>query len=128
MPGTIHQTVEFNAPAHDIYEMLMDSDKHAAFTESPAEISKEVGGSFTAYGDYIEGTNTELSPDKKIVQSWRASDWPDEHFSTATYELSEQDGKTIVTFTQENVPDDFMDDIAEGWNDYYWDKMKKMLK
>ncbi|MBM2832567.1 MAG: YndB domain-containing protein, partial [Dehalococcoidia bacterium] len=59
----------------------MDSRKHAKFTGDSATISREIGGKFTAYGDYAEGINLELVPDKKVVQSWRGSDWPEGHYS-----------------------------------------------
>jgi hypothetical protein len=39
-----------------------------------AEISREVGGAYSAYSGYITGQNLELLPDQKIVQSWRAVD------------------------------------------------------
>ena len=76
MSGTIRQSVTFNATPHDVYEALMDSTKHAEFTGDEAAISRVVGGPVMAYGGYITGKNLELAPDEKIVQTWRASDWP----------------------------------------------------
>ena len=84
---TIKQTVLFNASPNDIFEMLMDSKKHSRFTGAPARISRKVVGKISAYEGYIEGENVELVQDKKIVQKWRESDWPEGHFSIATYEL-----------------------------------------
>jgi activator of HSP90 ATPase len=125
---TNRQSVTFAATPHDVYEALMDSAKHAAFTGDEAGISREVGGRFTAYGDYIEGINLELVPDTKIVQSWRASDWPAGHFSRATFSLKSAGGGTRLTFTQSGVPEEFADDIAQGWHDFYWTPMKAMLE
>jgi activator of HSP90 ATPase len=125
---TIKQAVTFKASAHDVYEALMDAEKHARFTGDRASISRKVGGAFTAYGDYIEGKNIELVPDQKIVQSWRASDWPEGHYSRVTYSLKEKDGVTSLTFTQTDIPDEAADDVAQGWRDYYWKPMKKMLQ
>jgi uncharacterized protein YndB with AHSA1/START domain len=70
----IRQTISFKASPHKIYEMLMDSRTHARFTGGKASISRKSGGKFTAYDNYISGTNIELVCDKKIVQYWRASD------------------------------------------------------
>ena len=72
MSRPIHQTVTFKASPHDVYEALMDSKKHAAFTGGKASISRLVGGAIMAYDDYIAGKNVELVPDRKIVQDWRA--------------------------------------------------------
>jgi activator of HSP90 ATPase len=125
---TIKQTVTLAAPAHEIYEMLMDSKKHAAFTGDDAEISREVGGKISAWGGYIGGTNLELVPDRKIVQSWRGSDWPEGHYSRVTFQLRENGGFTTLSFEQTGVPEAVYDDVAQGWRDYYWKPMRKTLK
>ena len=124
----IEQTVTFKARPHVVYEMLMDSAEHARFTGAEASISREVGGAFTAYGGALTGTNIELAPDAKIVQSWRASDWPEGHYSTVTYLLEEADGGTRLTFTQTGVPEHSYDDINQGWRDHYWSKMSSSLE
>ncbi len=106
----------------------MDSKKHAKFSESKAVISREVGGRFSAYDDYIEGWNVELVPDKKIVQKWRGSDWPEGWYSTASFKLEKTSGGTKLVFEQSEVPENQYEDIRDGWIEYYWEKMKKTLK
>ena len=125
--GTVRQTATFKAGAHEVYEALMDSKKHSGFTGSQASISRKVGGSISVYNGEIEGINLELVPDRKIVQSWRYSDWPEGHYSRATFSLKEIATGTRLTFTQTGVPLEFLDDIAQGWRDYYWAPMKEML-
>jgi activator of HSP90 ATPase len=128
MSQIIRQTATFKARAHEVYEALLDSKKHAEFTGGEAKISRKVGGKFAVYGGEIEGENLELEPDRKIVQSWRYSDWPAGVYSKATFSLEETKGKTRLTFTQTGVPDDKYEDIKEGWKDYYWVPMKEMLE
>ena len=124
---TIRQSVTFRASPKTIYETLMDSRKHAAFTGSKARISRKVGGKFTAYDDYISGTNLGLVPNKKIVQSWRGSDWPRGHYSKATFLLNSVKGETRLAFTQTGVPVEIRDHpLKRGWIDYYWEPMKAM--
>jgi len=125
---TIEQTVTFKARPHVVYEMLMDSAEHARFTGAEASISREVGGAFTAYDGALTGTNIELVPDAKIVQSWRAGDWPEGHYSSATFLLEEADGGTRLAFTQTGVPAQSYDDINQGWRDHYWSKMASSLE
>ena len=127
---TIEQTVTFNASTHDVYEALLDSDKHSRFTGAKATISRDVGGSFTAYDGYISGTNLELIPDTKIVQSWRGNDdgWPPGHHSTATFTLDNVDTGTRLTFVQSGVPEEAFDGINQGWQEHYWSKMKIFLE
>jgi activator of HSP90 ATPase len=125
---TIHQIVTFKATPHDVYETLMDAKKHSQLTGSKARITKKVGDKFSIYEGEIEGVNLELVPDRKIVQSWRYSDWPEGHYSTATFLLEESNGATKLTFTQTEVPEELYEDVAQGWRDYYWQPMKEMLE
>lgn len=125
---TIRQTVTFKATPHQVYETLMDSKKHAELVGADAKITKKVGDKFTIYGGDIEGVNLELVPDKKIVQSWRYNDFPEGHYSKATFLLEESKGGTKLTFVQTEVPEDRYSDISQGWKDYYWQPMKDMLE
>jgi activator of HSP90 ATPase len=125
---TIRQTATFKASPRDVYEALMDSEKHSRFTGGRTIIDRKVGGKFSAFDGYAEGTNMELIPDRKIVQSWRAGDWPAGHYSQATFLLSESEGKTSLAFTQTGVPEEQYTDISQGWRDYYWKPMKKFLE
>ncbi len=125
---TIRQSVTFKASAHAIYEALMDSRKHARFTGAKAKISRKANGKFTAYDGYIEGVHLVLVSDKKIVQSWRGNDWPEGHFSKATFSLKKAKNGTRLTFTQSGVPVQYYRGINQGWRDYYWKPMKEMLE
>ena len=127
---TIEQTVTIDASPHDVYEALMDSDKHSRFTGAKASISREVGGDFTAYDGALSGTMLELVPDAKIVQTWRGSDegWVPGHYSTATFSLKAVDGGTQLSFVQTGVPEQSFEQISQGWHTYYWPKMKQMLE
>lgn len=124
---SIKQAVLLKASPHDVYEALMDSEKHSELTGSGAQISRKVGGKFTAWGGYIDGVNLELVPDQKIVQSWRSSDWPEKHYSHVMFLLEKSKNGTKLTFTQTGVPDLFYDSIKQGWTDYYWKPMKETL-
>ena len=124
----IKQTVTIKATPHEIYEALMDSRKHSKFTEGKASISRKVGGKFSISDGYIEGTNLELVPDEKIVQTWRASDWQEGHYSKVTFKLSKVEKGTRLDFTQTGVPEDQYEDISQGWKDYYWGPMKEFLE
>jgi len=125
---TIRQTVSFHASAHDVYEMLMDEKNHALFTGGSARISRDVGGMFVTNDGYSDGKNVELVPDAKIVQTWRASNWPEGYYSTLTITFSQVSSTTKLSFVQAGVPDDQYEEISQGWHDYYWNPMKAALK
>ena len=125
---TLHQSVKLQASPHDVYEALMDSKKNAAFTGAAAKISQKKGGKFSTFDDYATGENLELVPDKKIVQSWRAADWPKGHYSVATFELKPAGKGTQLDFTQTDIPEEVYDDIEQGWVEWYWEKLKTYFK
>ena len=66
------------ASAERIYQAWLDSAEHSAFTGGPAEVDPKIGGRFTAWDGYIEGVTLELEPGRRIVQSWRSSDFPND--------------------------------------------------
>jgi activator of HSP90 ATPase len=59
-----------------------------AFSQSPAEVTPEVGGSFSMFGGSVQGKFTELVPGEKIVQQWRFSNWEDGKFSNVSSRCS----------------------------------------
>jgi len=124
----IKKTIFFTgAKPHEIYETLMDSKKHTKLIGDEAKISRELGGKFAVFGKYATGLNLELIPDVKIVQSWRAADWPEDHFSRITFLLKPAKTGTKFIFTQAGVPKESYDSIKKGWEDYYWKPMKEIF-
>jgi activator of HSP90 ATPase len=128
MSKAIQQTIIFKASPHEVYEALMDTQKHAAFTGSKASLSRAVGGKIMAYDGYITGKNIELAPDQKIVQDWRAVDWPVGWFSRVTFEFTAVPDGTRLDFTHTGVPEGTEEEFTQGWMDNYWAPMKTFLE
>jgi uncharacterized protein YndB with AHSA1/START domain len=127
MAKTIRQVVTFAASPHEVYEALMDSEKHTAFSGEKATISRQVGGAIEAGSGYITGVNLELVPDQRIVQAWRGSDFPEGVMSKVTFSLKAVEGGSRLTFTHSGVPDDLLDSIKDGWVEYYWQRLAAWL-
>jgi uncharacterized protein YndB with AHSA1/START domain len=126
---TIHQVVIVEATPAEVYDALMDSERHSQFTGCPARISREVGGSFTAM-ESLRGKNLELVPGEKIVQTWQCDydGWPKGHFSTVTIRLEPTAGGTRLELEQVDVPAGCFRGIYEAWHKHYWLPLKKMLR
>ena len=126
---TIKQSIFFKAPPETVYELLMDSKKHAAFTGAKASISRTVGGKISAWDGYIQGKNIALVADKKIVQLWRGSEseWGN-NYSTVTFSLAQVKGGTRLTFTQTDIPPNLAPYLATGWEEHYCKPMKEFLR
>ena len=125
---SIEHVRTFAATPAQVFEALMDSKKHAAFTGEPADIKREIGQKFSAYGGKVEGINLDIVPNERIVQAWRPANFPPGVFTIATFAL-EPDGKgTKLTFTQHAVPDDAYAHLNGGWEERYWKLMKAYLE
>ncbi|MGI5862702.1 MAG: SRPBCC domain-containing protein [Myxococcales bacterium] len=80
-----------------IYQTWLSSEERATFTGSPAQIEDRVGSAFTAGGGYIAGTNRELLEGKRIVQSWRTTEFPPDapdSLVDISFEYDKQSGGT----------------------------------
>ena len=129
MATTIRQTVLVDAPPHAVFEALLDSKTHSAFTGDKAVLSRKVGGAFTAFDGYIQGTNLRIEKDKTIVQSWRTSEFregdPD---SKVRFAFSKKGSGTRLTFVHSDVPDRLAERFRQGWIDNYWVPLKAYLE
>lgn len=127
----IEQIIIFDALPDKVYDLLMNEEKHAAFTESEANISTEHAGKFSVFGGYCHGYNIELIKGEKIVQAWHFDEdgWPESHFSICTFIIEPSDSnRTKLSFLQTEVPAHKAESIAEGWREYYWEPMKAYLR
>ncbi len=113
------------ATPQEIYDAWLDSDGHANMTGGGAMASAEVGASYTAWDGYITGENIELEPPRRIVQTWRSSEFPTgTNDSRLEIVLDEVDGGTKVTFRHSQIPDGRGDSYKQGWVDHYFEPMK----
>jgi len=112
---TIRQTVSFKASPKDVYDTIMDSKRHQSLSGERAAISKRVGAAFTAWDSHISGFNLALRPGSRIVQAWRATGWPPDHYSIAIFDIVKTAGGRKLTFTQIGVRPDRYSGHYRGW-------------
>ena len=124
---TIHQEIDFTASPQRIYEALLDTKQFTAFSGLPAEINRETGGAFSVFKGHIIGRNLELVPNQRIVQAWRVVTWPEGAYSIARFELKAQGSGTHLVFDHIGFPEGLHDHLAEGWEEHYWELLKKYL-
>ena len=123
---TIKQTALIRgATPHDVFETIMDAKRHSALVGGqPVKLSRRAGGAFSVGRD-LEGRTLATTKDRRIVQSWRANNWPRGVYSKATFAFAKAPGGTKITFTQTGVPSVFYKEIATGWRDYYWTSLRR---
>ena len=115
-------------PEH-IYEAWLDSRKHAQMTGSAkAKGSTLVGKPHMAWDGYITGKNLELKPGKRIVQSWRSTQFmPEDPDSKIEVTLEKAKTGTKVTLRHTEVPKGH-DGYKSGWKTHYFVPMKKYFR
>jgi activator of HSP90 ATPase len=128
MTKAIQQSVKFSAPPEKLFEMYLDSKKHSESTGGAAELSREVGGKFTAWHGQLEGRNLLIVPNKMIVQAWRSVNFktsdPD---SILVLQFSTAPGGGRVDLVHVNVPKQDHKGVSQGWPKYYWKPWKNYL-
>jgi len=127
--GTIRQTVVVPGTPEDVYDALMTTRGHEAFTGADARISPKVGGTFMAWGGYIHGKNLRLVRGKTIFQSWVPSDerWPEGHESKVRFSLTATPRGTRITFVHSSDPVEQLGHLSKGWKTSYWDPLRRYL-
>jgi activator of HSP90 ATPase len=135
----IHQEVNFSADPKRIYDVLLDTKKFDEMTRmipsmqtanlgnSPTEISRELGGTFTLFRGHIIGRHVEFVPDQRLVQAWRVVDWNPGVYSIVKFELNRQGSGTRLVFDHTGFPVGLAKHLADGWTEHYWEPLKKYL-
>ena len=123
----VHQVVQLAAPPRKVYDAYLDSARHSRFTGQRARMSRKEGGAFTAGDSYISGYNLELVPARRIVQAWRASEWPQGVFSVLRLELAPRASGTRLVVDHVGIPDAFRDGVDSGWHEFYWEPMQRFF-
>lgn len=125
MKEQLRLTETFDASAETIYNAWLDGQKHAEMTGGDAECQPEEGTKFTAWDGYIWGTNTSLTPNKEIVQTWRTTEFEEEdEDSHLKVQLKDIDGGCEVTLIHTNIPEG-QTQYEQGWVDHYFEPMKE---
>jgi uncharacterized protein YndB with AHSA1/START domain len=124
----IHQEVVINASPAVVYGVLTRSEDFARMTGGrAANIGREEGGTIAMFGEGIRGRNIELVPDKRVVQAWRSSEWPEGVYSIVRFELTPEGKGTRLVFDQAGHPEAAQEMLEGGWPKMYWEPMKAML-
>jgi uncharacterized protein YndB with AHSA1/START domain len=126
MPYSFTLSAIIPASPQDVYDAWLDTRGHSAMTGGKAIQSAAVGDPVTAWDDYITGRNIELVPGERIVQTWRTTEFTDEHEdSTITVTLVPINGGTRLTLTHDNVPDEQTSYEEAGWREHYFEPMQR---
>jgi activator of HSP90 ATPase len=114
------------ATADRVYAAWLDSGEHSRMTGGKATVDGVIGGEHSAWDGYIEGKTLELEPGRRIVQTWRTSDFPLGHAdSRLEVHLLDVEGGCEITIIHTEIPEGQGPRYESGWRDHYLGPMAK---
>lgn len=118
-------TTTVNATAEQVFNAWLDSESHTEMTGGEAEINDAVGSTYTAWDGYIEGRNIAIEPHRRIVQSWRTSEFEEsDEDSQIEILLEESNGQTELTLIHTQLSDSG-EQYKKGWREHYFQPMQE---
>ena len=112
------------ASPEKVYKAWLNSTEHELMTGASARVTTTVGAPFEAWDGYIQGINLELEPPRRILQSWRTTEFDKNDESSILEILFEPaTNGTCITIHHSNLPAHGMQ-YQQGWIDSYFEPMK----
>ena len=129
MERDLKLSANFHVKPEKLYEDWLSSSVHSAFIGTSAVVDPQIGGRFSAWDGYIWGTTLELEQGKRIVQSWRTTEFPEDAPDSRIEIVFEPVGEgTRMTLRHSGIPEGQADDYEQGWIDFYINPMKEHYK
>lgn len=108
-----------------LYFAWLNSEQHSAMTGGTAKIDPTVGSKYSAWNGYITGKLVVLDLGRRIIMSWRTTDFPrDAADSRVEIHFEALGGGTRLTVLHTEIPEGQSDRYREGWNDKYFHPMR----
>jgi uncharacterized protein YndB with AHSA1/START domain len=114
------------ATPKEVFEALTNPQTIQEWSGGPAKMDDKVGTEFSLFGGSIYGVNLEVTPNQKLVQEWYHRDNPKNPTRVAFTLAAAGDGAK-VELLHENIPDDEVTTLSEGWDKYYLGQIQKMF-
>ena len=107
-----------------VYRAWLDGKEHARMTGGPATGEPVVGAPHSAWDGYIRGRNLELEEARRILQSWRTTEFPEGAPDSRLEVLLHEDaGGTRVVLRHSEIPEGQGASYEEGWVEHYFEPM-----
>ena len=118
-------TAAFPTTAQRLYTAWLNSEEHGNFTGGEANIDAIVGSEYSAWDEYITGKILELEPGRRILQTWRTSEFEDsDEDSLLEILLSDTDNGCLLTLKHWDIPAGQGKSYEAGWEEHYFSPMR----
>ena len=107
-----------------IYRAWFDSTQHSAFTKTTAKMDGYIGGKFNLRDGKITGRNMALEFGRRLLQSWRSTEFPKGAPDSRLEVLFESVGAgTRMTVMHSDLPEGMGEPLRSFWTDEYFGPM-----
>jgi len=122
---TIDLTAHFSVSAAKLYKAWLDPVHHPAMSfGTEAEFDVQIGGSHSSGDGYISGVFEQLVPGKKIVMTWRTTEFAqDQPDSRVELDFEDAPEGSTLHLIHTGLPDDQIETYRNGWHEYYLEPM-----
>ncbi|PWN32107.1 uncharacterized protein FA14DRAFT_162362 [Meira miltonrushii] len=103
----------------DLWDLLTNPGRIPMWTRAPAQLTLNPGSTFSLFNGNVTGSIISIEPTNKLVQKWRAPQWPPNHFGTLTTTLAQGESSTKLTLTLEGVPLEEEDRSRDALDRFY---------
>ena len=125
----IFQLVEINASPTEVFELLMDENKHSRFTQKSANIEAKEGGQFSFCNGNHTGYFVRIMKNKRIVLAWTHRKFPRNHYTIVDIQLEKhENGGTRLLMNQTGVPEAHDGWLTEAWRKTYWNPLEAYVQ
>jgi len=109
-----------------VYAAWIDSGEHSELTGGEATIDAREGGKHSAWSGYIEGRFVTLEPGKRLVMSWRTTEFDEaDPDSLLEVRFSPDGGGTRLELVHTDLPPGGAEKYTTGWREFYFVPMAK---
>lgn len=122
----IELTAEFPIPPILFYQHWLSTEGHTLMTGAMAQVGPVEDTEYMARDGQISGKILELEPNKRILQTWRSSEFAatDKDSKLEVLLGSTEEGNTRVTLRQWDLPEGLKDNIEKMWEEKYFEPME----
>jgi len=123
--SVIKKSYRIAAPSGLVFLALTNKDYIEEWSGDAAEIKAKPGGEFSLWDGAIVGKFTSIS-DTEISQDWKEEDW--DAYSKVVFRIHAKGDSTVLEMEHTDVPEDKVESIDEGWDDYYLLPLKELVE
>ena len=118
--------IDLDAEPIYVYSLWIDPPQQGLITEAFAKINPTRNGSYELWGGVVRGKFIHLDAPRKIIQTWRTSEFTPQQPSTKlTLNFKPHRQGTRLLITHENIPPEFLSQFQFAWKEFYFPRLKK---